>query len=170
MSVQVKNLNQIRDGGIYVSLEAGGRVSKEEAYLQFEMTWLRKSHKLDVGISRYSASHWDGDRSEERLTDWRVLISRSDPMLTDKARRAAQEEIEPIAQAWLASATYVEARQRAYFQAVRRVIGDERYDATRARRVLDLHRHELTPVAAAQLSEACDLLGRFLDSLKDGSL
>lgn len=170
MSVQIKNLTQTANrGGIHVSLEPGGKVSREEAYFGFEFTWLGKEHTADVTADRYMASYWDGDNKlEDRLTDWRVIVrSRYADPLTDTARRAADEQIEPIVKAWLASDDYRTARQRAYAHAIARAISEERYDAARARRIYELHVFELSDPDTTRLRKACDLLAQLLDTLKE---
>lgn len=169
MSVQIKNLTQTHTGGLHVSMEPGGKVSREEAYFGFSLTWLGKEHKADVTADRYMASHWNGDtREPDRLTDWRVTVrSAYDSPLTDTARRAADKVIEPIVKAWLTSDDYATARQRAYAHAIARAIGEERYDAARARRVFDLHKHELNSGDFDRLSQTCDVLAELLDVLKE---
>jgi hypothetical protein len=165
--MNVKDLTQTRAGGIHVSLEPGGKVSREEAYLGFKFTWLGKVVNVDVTADRYMASHWDGNDREDRLTPWRVIIrSAYGSSLTDLSRRAADAVIEPLVQTWIASSDYIAARQLAYSHAIGRAIGEERFDATRARRVLDAHSHELTLADKARLQRACGLLAQFLDALK----
>jgi hypothetical protein len=166
--VKVKNLNQTRAGGLHVSMEASGKVSREEAYFTFELTWLGKQRKVDVTADRYRASHWDGDKNEDRLTSWRVIVRSSyDSVLTETARRAASDLIEPIVLGWIGSPEYIIARQHAYAYAIARAISTERYDADHARRVFEMHRHELNAADAARLDKACDLLVQLLDALRE---
>jgi len=167
--MQVKDLELTRTGGIHVSLEPGGKVSREEAYFGFRFTWLGKEQRADVTADRYLTSVWDGDnRAEDRLTNWRVIVrSAYDSPLTDTARRAADALIEPIVLGWIGSPDYVAARQLAYAHAIARAISEERYDAGRARRVFNLHRHELSAADVARLDAACDLLAQLLDALSE---
>lgn len=167
--LKVKDLKQTRTGGLHVSMDPGGKISREEAYFGFEFTWLGKTQKADVTADRYMASHWDGDnKTEDRLTSWRVVVrSAYDSPLTDTARRAADTLIEPLVLAWIGSNEYTAARQRAYAHAIARAISEERYDAARAMRVYDLHRHELNGDDAARLFAACQLLAQLLDALKE---
>lgn len=165
---KVKDLEQTRAGGIHVTMQPGGKVNREEAYFGFSFVWLGKALTVDVTADRYMASHWDGDAHEDRLTEWRVIVrSAYNSAVTDNARRAANDEVEPIVRAWLEAPEGKAARQRAYALAIAREIATENYDAARARRTYDMHRDELNKADAARLRKACDLLAQLLSALKE---
>lgn len=147
-------------------------VEKEEVFFYFETTWRGRPALVTLSADRY--------RHSSGMSEWRVYANDAkehDPEryggrgddLTDLARRRLGEQLIPVARVWLASESYAESRQTAFYHALdhmaRELSAFSRRDTGDLRKALATFGHELPPDAMRRLFDAADAFERFLEIL-----
>lgn len=133
----------------------GGNPSKEECYPVATVTWRGTEHSVRFEASRYTSSdgHW---------SPWRFFAASYGNDLTDTARRAVTEAVEPVFTAWLASDAYKASRQNAFKHMLKNLVREERYNTDRLTEMVNRFEHELTPDDWHHLRVAISALDTYL--------
>lgn len=141
-----------------------GQVTREECYPVLTVIWRNQEISAQVECSRYVAQdftacamcrdEWPargeckacggkGGTSSPVLTDWRMFAQRCEPSVSDTARLAINQAVEPVVTDWLDSDGYKRSRQGAFVFALRRIIRDSTYGISGALSTYKLVKDEL---------------------------
>ncbi len=130
-------------------------LEREEFFPTFTAVWRGAVQHVDMEATRYSFN--DGE-----LSEWRIFPRAIREGTTDLARKALGDACQPLVLAWLASDAYKASRAQAFARQIAQNLREERYSTTRSRELLDAWGAELGAEDKARLSQAADVLDRFL--------